>query len=94
MGKVFILVQESNCDGEILVNVIPCADLETAKAEMQREIDTLLSECGKYQGIDLNKIDRETFSLERDEMRFHIACNYDDYYERLDIVEKEIVKKG
>lgn len=101
MEKVWILVQESNVDGEILVNVIPCADLETAKAEMQTEIDTLLSD-GKYKGLDLDEIERDQndenancdFYLERTETSLILGCVYDDYYEHLDIVEKEIVKKG
>jgi hypothetical protein len=97
---VFNVIQESNCDGEILVNVTPCADLETAKAVMAEEIDTLLSD-GKYSGLDLDEIERDQndedadcdYTLERDETSFYLSCNYDDYSERIEIEEKEIVNR-
>ena len=41
--KVYNVIQTSNCDGEILVNVTPCADLHSAQAIMDDEINTLLS---------------------------------------------------
>ena len=101
MDKIWIFLQESNVDGEIIINVTPCADLETAKAEMTKEIDTLLSE-GRYSGLGLDEIERDQndkdadcdYTLERDETSFYLSCNYDDYYEKLDIFQKEIVKKG
>jgi len=100
MDKIWIFLQESNVDGEILINVTPCADLETAKAEMAEEIDTLLSD-GKYSGLNLDEIERDQndedadcdYTLERDETSFYLSCNYDDYYEKLDIFEKEIVNR-
>ena len=101
MEKIWIFTQESNCDGEYLVNVTPCADFETAKEEMDKEIKTLLSS-GKYGGLDLDEIERDQndedtdcdFYLERTETSLILGCAYDDYYEHLDITEKEIVKKG
>ena len=58
MNKVYNVVQTSICDGEILVNVTPCADLHSAQAIMNEEIRTLLSE-GKYDGLDLDEIERK-----------------------------------
>ena len=74
--KVFNVIQTSNVDGQILVNVTPCADVHSAKAIMDEEIRTLLSE-GKYEGL-------------RDELSFYLECVYDDYYERIEIEEKEL----
>ena len=99
--KVYNVIQTSNCDGEILVNVTPCADLHSAQAIMDEEIHTLLSE-GKYKGLDLDEIERDQndedadcdYTLERSETSFFIDCLYDDYSERIEIEEKEIVKKG
>ena len=104
MDKVWLFVQESNVDGEMIINVTPCADLETAKAEMAEEIDTLLSE-GKYSGLDLDEIERDQdddgchlwhilLHIERSETSLFLTCTYDDYYEKLDIFEKEIVNRG
>ena len=93
--KVYNVIQTSNCDGEILVNVTPCADLHSAQAIMGEEIRALLSE-GKYSGLDLNEIEQNNddadcgYTLERNETSFYIDCLYDDYYERIDIEEKEL----
>ena len=99
--KVYNVIQISNCDGEILVNVTPCADLESAQAVMKEEVDTLLSD-GKYDGLDLDEIERDQdddnadcdYTLERSDTLFYIDCLYDDYSERIEIEEKEIVKMG
>lgn len=101
MNKVYNVIQTSNCDGEILVNVTPCADLHSAQAIMDDEIHTLLSE-GKYSGLDLYEIKRDQnndgadcdYTLERNDTLFYINCLYDDYSERIEIEEKEIVKIG
>lgn len=100
MEKIYNVIQTSNCDGEILVSVTPCADLDSAKAVMNEEIDTLLSE-GKYSGLNLDEIERDQnddeadcdYILKRDEESFLIALAYDDYFENIEIEEKEIVKK-
>lgn len=92
--KVYNVIQTSNCDGEILVNVTPCADLHSAQAIMDDEIRTLLSE-GKYSGLDVDDDDADcNYTLERSDTSFYIDCLYDDYYERIEIEEKEIVKIG
>ena len=91
--KVYNVIQTSNCDGEILVNVTPCADLHSAQAIMDDEIRTLLSE-GKYSGLDIDDDADCGYTLERSDTSFYIDCLYDDYYERIEIEEKEIVKIG
>ena len=99
--KVYNVIQTSNCDGEILVNVTPCADLKSAQSVMKEEVDTLLSS-GKYEGLDLDEIERDQndddadcdYTLERSDTSFYIDCLYDDYSERIEIEEKEIVKMG
>ena len=90
--KVFLVKQESNCDGEILFNVTPCKDMETAKKVMEYEVKTLLTESVHYNGIDIDNVDENgDFTVERDEERFFINDNCDDYYEEITIEEKEIV---
>jgi hypothetical protein len=101
MNKVYNVIQTSNCDGEILVNVTPCADLKSAQSVMKEEVDTLLSS-GRYEGLDLDEIERDQndddadcdYTLERSDTSFYIDCLYDDYSERIEIEEKEIVKIG
>ena len=92
--KVYNVIQTSNCDGEILVNVTPCADLHSAQTIMDDEIRTLLSE-GKYSGLNFDNVDADCgYTLERSDTSFYIDCLYDDYSERIEIEEKEIVKIG
>lgn len=99
--KVYNVIQTSNCDGEIIVNVTPCADLHSAQAIMDDEIHTLLSE-GKYSGLDLDEIERYQkdddadcdYALERSDTSFYLDCIYYEYSERIEIEEKEIVKIG
>lgn len=102
--KVYNVIQTSNCDGEILVNVTPCADFETAKKVMDDEIRTLLSEeTSKYYELDLDEMEKRTqdaddwereFNVDRAENHIYITCNVDNYYEWIDIEEKEILKIG
>ena len=90
--KVFLVKQESNCDGEILFNVTPCKDMETAKKVMDDEVKTLLTESAHYNGIDIDNADKDgDFTVEYDEERFFIIDNCDAYYEEITIEEKEIV---
>ena len=90
--KVFLVKQESNCDGEVLFNVTPCKDMETAKKVMEDEIKTLLTESCHYNGIDIDNADKNgDFTIEHYDERFFISDNCDDYYEKITIEEKEIV---
>ena len=96
--KVFNVIQQSNCDGEIIVNVTPCASFNAAKAIMDEEIRTLLTEeSSKYFGLDLDEAEKRTndeddwdndFNVERTEDHIYITCNVDDFYEYIDIEEK------
>ena len=72
--KVYNVIQTSNCDGEILVNVTPCADLHSAQAIMDDEIRTLLSE-GKYdEFVDLV---RKTYKFrEKFEVMTETECKH------------------
>ena len=95
METIFLVIQESNVDGQILINITPCKDLKTARFIKDKEINTLLNESPKYKGLDLDKVERNgddgDFSLERDDDSFFLNCLYDDYYEKIDIIEKQIV---
>lgn len=93
MEKVFILIQESNCDGEILFNVTPCEDKETARKLMNEEVSRLLNESHHYSGYCDSEFE-ESFEIEKTEDSYYINDMTDDYYEDLKIIEKEIVKKG
>lgn len=96
--KVFLVIQESNCDWKHLINVTPCATIETAKKVMSDEIQELLSN-GKYSSLNLDEIERDQYDsevdcdyfVERTDVSFYLECIYDDYYEDIRIDEKEVI---
>lgn len=99
MKKIWLVIQQSNVNGDMLFNTVVCKDKETAIRMMKQEIDTLLDEPGKYQdarrwmeGTDTSlDYDDCPYSWENDnDDAFYISCVYDDYYELIKIEEKDI----
>lgn len=96
--SVYLVKQESNVDGELHFNVVPCKDMETAKRVLAEEVKTLLAESPKYKdakrwidGDDTLNYDDCPYSWENDkEDAFYISCTCDDYHELITIEEKEI----
>lgn len=86
MEKIWIVTQESLVDGQIMFNVVPCASEETAKQVMQDEIETLLNESHFIALVDRP----DDFIVEQTEHSYYIFDSCDDYYEDINIVEKEI----
>ena len=86
--KVWVFTQESNVDGEIHFNVIVCKDRETAVQTMEKEKEWIRKESHHFRGYDPNSDD---FEIEESDDRFYINDPSDDYYEELQIEEKEIV---
>lgn len=87
MEKIYLVIQESNVDGEILFNVVPCVSLETAKVVMEMEKETILNESPRYKNY---KEYPEEYQFEEDEESVFIKVLYDEYYENIYIQEKEI----
>jgi len=99
--EIWLMTQKSNVDGEIMFNVIPCATKEAAKAEMEKEIRTLITESYHYVGFS-DKLDsilektknsfyiEDTF-IDKTENSFYIEDTCDDYYEDIRIDKREIV---
>ena len=87
LQKVYIVQQESNVDGEVLFNAVPCVSEETAKKLMQDEIRTLLNESHFIAFIDRP----DDFILEQTDTSYYIEDTCDDYYEDIRIIEKIIV---
>jgi hypothetical protein len=88
LQKTFIVIQESNVDGEIYIDTTPCASIEAARKVLQAKRNDILRESYHFGGIDLEDDDYE---VEESEDSFYINDNSDDYYEDIKIVEKNIV---
>jgi len=86
MKKIWLVTQESKVDGQIMFNVVPCTSEETAKKIMQDEITTLLNESHFIAFTDRP----DDFILEQTETSYYIEDTCDDYYEDINIEEKEI----
>ena len=84
--KIWLVTQESKVDGQIMFNVVPCISEETAKKVMQDEIRTLLNESHFIAFMDRP----DDFILEQTETSYYIEDTCDDYYEDINIEEKEI----
>ena len=95
--KIWLVTQESNVDGQILFNVVPCINKETAFAIMNKEAEILVNESPKY--IDAKKwilnegnldFDECPYTWDIDDNSFYLSCCYDNYYEIIKIEEKAI----
>jgi hypothetical protein len=87
MEKIWLVTQESNVDGEILFNVVPCVSEETAKKIMQEEKETILNESHHF-GNSVDPYD--DFEIEESGNTFFINDPCDDYYEEIKVFEAEI----
>lgn len=88
MEKIYLVIQESNVDGELFFNVVPCNTLEVAKEVMRREKETILNESPRYKNY---KECPEDYRFEEDDESVYISILCDDYYENIYIQEKEVL---
>ena len=91
LQRVWIVQQESNVDGEIIVNSVPCASLEVARKVLQDEKYTILQDSPHYDHYTPEELEEE-FEIEEDDDRWYINDPCDDYYEDIKIIEKEVVQ--
>jgi len=91
LQKSFVVIQESNVDGELIINAVPCQSMETAKAVLAQEKSTILHE--SFHFSNLTEDDMEEMEVEEDEESFYINDPSDDYYEDIKIEVKNIMVK-
>jgi hypothetical protein len=91
LQRAYMVIQESNVDGEMLFNAVPCTSMEAAKAVLAQEKRTILHESHHFG--NLTEDDMEEMEVEEDEQRFYINDPCDDYYEDIRIEVKNIIVK-
>ena len=91
MTKIFIVLQESNVDGVIIINAVPCASLNLARKVLKEEKETILNESFHYMGRTKKELE-EDFEIEETKDSWYINDPYDDYYEDIKIVDKILVE--
>lgn len=89
--RVWIVQQESNVDGEIIINAVPCASLKLARKVLKEEKETILNESPHYMGRTKKELE-EDFEIEETKNSWYINDPCDDYYEDIKIIEKEVVQ--
>lgn len=91
LQKTYIVLQESNVDGEIIINAVPCATLETAQKIMSQQVFDIMNDgAGHFSGYCDSDYE-EMFEVEKTDTSFYINDPSDDYYEDIKIIEKVIV---
>lgn len=90
LTKSYLVVQESNVDGDILVNVVPCASLGIAKRVLRDEKELILNDSYHFGKINNTDVDIAEFEIEESDTSFYINDPCDDYYEDIKIVERYI----
>jgi len=90
MDKIWIVLQESNVDGEIIIAATPCENLKVAKEVLEEEKEYILNESLHY--ARMSDEDMKEMEIEETDTRYYINDPYDDYYEDIKIIEKTIIK--
>ena len=83
--KVFVVLEEYNNDGELEVNVVSVnSTFEKAQKSMHDKFEKYKS----YGVFEEEDFENAEISEEDDSMYVYAEC--DDYYGKLDIIEKEV----
>jgi hypothetical protein len=88
--KIYLVQQESNVDAEILFNVVPCSTLDKAKEVLEEEKNTILKESHHFSNLTNDDLNELEIKENEDGTYWFINDPYDDYYEEIKIIEKEI----
>lgn len=91
--KIYVLCLESNVDGNIDFDVIPCKSLEIAQGEMQKQMELVLNESAHYKGMTFDEMLRDGYDIETSCYRFYVCDPYDDYWEDYHIEEKQLIEE-
>ena len=89
--NVWMVYLESNVDGEILFNAVPCASLKKAREILKNEKEWVLKESHHFSPYTPEEI-AEEFEVEEGNDRFFINDPSDNYWEDYKIVRKRILK--
>lgn len=81
---VFLVQQESNVDGDVVFDVTPCKDRETAEKLFNEKIKSIRSE-GHFDHED------EDFTVSEAEGHYFITDECDDYYEDITIEKAKVL---
>ena len=87
---VWILLQESNVDGEVITNAVPFATESKAIKAFEDTKKAILTEYHHYKQFNKEELE-EYFTIEDSENGYFIEDNSDDYYELVRIEKKKVL---
>ena len=90
LQEVYVVIQESNVDGEVEYNATPCATLDAAKKLMNGIVFDIVNESKHYSGYCDSEVE-EYFDIESSDMSYTIMDKTEDYYEGVRIIKKNII---
>lgn len=90
MKNVWLLIQESNVDGEIIVSVTPFSTEKKVRKALEETKKEILTDYHHYKMFDKEEL-KEYFTIEDGENGYFIEDNTDDYYECLRIEKKKVL---
>ena len=83
---------ESNVDGEIMFDAIPCATKEKAVKVLQEEKEWVLKESHHFSQFNKEELEEYCEIVDTDE-HFFMMDNTDDYYEDYSIKETNLLEE-
>lgn len=83
--KIYIVMWESNVDGERLFNATPCRTLEAAEGILEMNINEIFNN-GHFADADMDDC-----TIEAGVSSYFITDETDDYWENTYIREKELI---
>ena len=91
--QIYLVLIESNVDGEHFVDAVPCENMKRAKEVINAYKEELLSESVHYSKYTLEELkNSEDFEVIDKEDRFSISDNYADYWEDYYVIKKVLEK--
>jgi hypothetical protein len=89
--KIWIVVEESNIDGELMINATPCKTSEVAKRVLSEKKDFILNKSRHFGKENNTEEDIECFEIDERNTSFYIEDTTDDFYEDIRIMERDLI---
>lgn len=83
--KIFLVMWESNVNGEPIFDVTPCRTLTSAREQLKANIEEILGH-GHFMWAD-----KEDCTIKKDDNSYFITDETDDYWEHTYIRAKELI---
>lgn len=88
--KIYLVLLESNVDGEYYFDVVPCLSMDAAKKVLKEEKNWVLKNSFHFSRYTIDELKNdEEFEFVDEDKKFYVQDLCDDYWEDYCIIEKE-----